>query len=331
MLWAAVVGKKLWKDMPDAHILRAVINEGAPSPRRENADCDPELERIVMKALASDLEQRYATAVELQEDLERFCETHGFADRPRELGRLVAEHFAETRANDRSRVERELSRVDRVVAIEPPDTGSGSQLASPAVEPQQLTASTRTVSVSTVNALPKAAAPRRRLLWGIPVVLAATGGLYLFGNHEQPEREKAAAEPAVIAAQAARPPASALAESTVRIELRSTPPTAQLFFDDQPLAGNPAVQVMPKDGAPHRARAELPGYRTATADLKASQDDIVSLSLDPLPKPRETTRAKGAPRPPAKSTPKVAGSVTGCAQPFYLDADGIKKIKPQCM
>lgn len=333
MLWAAATGKKLWKDVADAHILREVLNDGAPSPRRENPECDPELERIVMKALATNVEQRYATAVELQEDLERFCEARGFADRPRELGRLVAELFAQTRADDRSLVERELSRVQPAVALGGTDTGIGSRLALPALEPQQLTASTRTVSVSTVNEAAKAAPRRRRLLWAVPIGLTLATSVYVLGNREQPERDAAAAEPPVPASAASSvpAPASAPAEATVRIELRSTPSTAKLFLDDQPLLGNPSVRILPKDGSLHRVRAELPGHRTATVELRANQDDAVSLNLVPLPKAQGTARATGAPRPAVKSAPKVADGAAGCAQPFYLGADGIKKIKPQCM
>jgi hypothetical protein len=57
----------------------------------------------------------------------------------------------------------------------------------------------------------------------------------------------------------------------------------------------------------------------------------VSLNLMPLPKAQGAAPAKGAPRLAAKKAPKVADGAAGCAQPFYLGADGIKKIKPQCM
>ncbi len=59
ILWSAATGRKLWKDAPDVHIMRRVINGDVPTPQSVNQACDDELNRIVMKSLATDPDKRY--------------------------------------------------------------------------------------------------------------------------------------------------------------------------------------------------------------------------------------------------------------------------------
>jgi serine/threonine protein kinase len=77
MLWAAAAGRKLWKDYSYVQIVRLVLAGEIPSPRRVNPHCPEELERIVMKALAPNPDDRYQTAFELQMALEAFTEKGG--------------------------------------------------------------------------------------------------------------------------------------------------------------------------------------------------------------------------------------------------------------
>jgi serine/threonine protein kinase/WD40 repeat protein len=58
-------------------VLRRIANEDPPAPRRLNPSIPPELETIVLKALAKEPTERYVTAQELADDLHRFLE-----DRP---------------------------------------------------------------------------------------------------------------------------------------------------------------------------------------------------------------------------------------------------------
>ena len=73
LLWELTVGKRLFvsKGNPVA-LLGRIASEPAPPPSSVRDDYPEELERIVLKALALDRSQRYATAKELQVDLEEF-------------------------------------------------------------------------------------------------------------------------------------------------------------------------------------------------------------------------------------------------------------------
>ena len=61
--------------------------------------------------MQSDPEKRYSSALEMQTDLERFCEKHGYSVKQRDLGRLISEMFADSRAEFNENLERELAAV----------------------------------------------------------------------------------------------------------------------------------------------------------------------------------------------------------------------------
>jgi serine/threonine-protein kinase len=302
MLWAAATGQKLWRDLADVHILQGVMRNAIPSPRSVNPACEAELERIVMKALAP-VEARYSSALELHDDLERFCEAQGITDRPRELVRFMTELFAGDRAELSVRVEHELAL-----------TQAESALPNRSAPP------------------PKISETRRRWPWLVAAASAAALVVYqVFPRDQEAPRVAAAgvrAAPTVQQAADAKPP-------TVRIELRSTPAMAKWFVDDQPVQGDPAVGVLPRDGAAHRFREELPGHQPAFAELRATEDQILELSLVQAVTEQKRVR-RAAPRSvPSVASPgpaaPVAPKAVDCAQPFYIAADGIKKIKPACL
>jgi serine/threonine-protein kinase len=320
MLWAAAAGRNLWKDVTDANVLLDVMTGAVPTPQSVNPNCDDELNRIVMKAVASDPDSRYVSAFELQADLERYCDQAGMADRPRDLGRFVSALFASDRDDLKALVEQELST---------PSSGDGllrsasESRAMPVFvgEGRGVTSATRTISGSTVSAMPRVAGKRQRLPWIITGAVALFAAVYLL-----------AAAPETPIASEARPTAASLPEA--KIELRATPGNARLFLDGQALIGNPTLRGMPADGKLHLLRAELDGYQTATAEFSAQRNAVVELHLTPLPPP--PAPAKAPPRtvsPARKNAPikKSRPAGAGCAQPFFVDADGIKKVRPGCL
>jgi serine/threonine protein kinase/WD40 repeat protein len=66
-------------------LLQRVLHDEPPRPRRLNAEVPRDLETIVLKAIAKEPKQRYASAAELAEDLRRFL-----ADRPVKARRASA-------------------------------------------------------------------------------------------------------------------------------------------------------------------------------------------------------------------------------------------------
>jgi serine/threonine-protein kinase len=271
-----------------------------------------------MKAIASDPEDRYASAFELQADLERYCDQANMPDRPRELGRFVSTLFASDRDRLKARVEQELSTLASGVGFlrSAPESRSMPQLV---VEGQALTSATRTISGSTVSALPRVAGKRQRLPWIIAGAIGLFATVLLLGTREAPTASKAP---------------SAESTTEARIELRATPGNARLFLDGQSLVGNPTLRVMPADGKLHELRAELEGHQTASAEFSAQRNAVVELTLMPLPPPPAPAKAAQRPMSPARKIATVKKSrpaTARCAQPFFVDTDGIKKVRPGCL
>jgi serine/threonine protein kinase len=73
VLWETVTTQRLFKGDNDLATIQLIINSKPQPPRELRPECSPELERIILKALASEAEVRYQTAEELQLDLEELA------------------------------------------------------------------------------------------------------------------------------------------------------------------------------------------------------------------------------------------------------------------
>jgi serine/threonine-protein kinase len=74
--------------------IQRIINEPVGSPRDFRPDCPPALERIVDKALALDVEQRYATAADLEHALDDFAIEHRLKQSSSLLSAELKERFS---------------------------------------------------------------------------------------------------------------------------------------------------------------------------------------------------------------------------------------------
>jgi len=77
----------------DFELLRSIIELPAPLPSGRVPDYPPDLERVVMRALAKDAADRYPTAQAMQLDLEALVREHRFALSSVNIANLMAELF----------------------------------------------------------------------------------------------------------------------------------------------------------------------------------------------------------------------------------------------
>jgi serine/threonine-protein kinase len=335
ILWAAATGEKLWRTTPGVEIVRRVVGGDVPSPRSINPACDAELERIVMKALKSDPEERYASALALQEDLEAYCERNVGLARQKDVGAYVSALFADTKAKLKVATEREL----RLAANAPPPPPSNVHdtiidVRSPGAAD---------VGFQEPESEPGETAETSEKGWWIAAALLVTAALValaLRGRISEPagtvgeptKKLNASSQPLTTDA------AGAAARRTVSLELRAEPLSAQLKFDGVPLTGNPVTKVLPKGDFVHRLDATAPGYEPASKEIIAEQDAAVLLSLSPSPATksakRQAAKTHVVPSPPAipsvqPATPSPADA--RCEQPFYFNDQGIKAVRPECL
>ncbi|HET6344165.1 MAG TPA: serine/threonine-protein kinase, partial [Myxococcota bacterium] len=100
VLYEVTTGTRLFKRENELETLHAVIACNVKAPSSIVPGYDQELETIVLRALAYDADNRYATAGELEGDLERFLLNHGHPTSATHLAAYMQDLFAEKLADE---------------------------------------------------------------------------------------------------------------------------------------------------------------------------------------------------------------------------------------
>jgi serine/threonine protein kinase len=334
VLWEIAADRRIWHGRHDAVAMNAVLNEGVPPPRSVEPSVPPELNAICMRALARSPGDRYATAAELQAAVDGFLEVTGSKVTTKDVGKALAKVFAEKRAQTKEIIEAELKKSE-----EQPLTSSG-RFALPSTLVSLATSS----PTGSVDVAPPKAPRRRWLAVGAATALVAVAAAAVLLPSSRSRSPAAKAEPtanpssaseAEPAAPSASTAAGAVTERTVRLQVKTTPQDvpAALFLDEKRLDANPYSGTYAPDGERHVVRAEATGYAPASATVTLDNDVSLLLSLTKSSgrvvdrPPRTTTAAAPA---PASATPTVPAN-RNCNPPFYFDAQGIKRLKVECL
>jgi serine/threonine protein kinase/ABC-type branched-subunit amino acid transport system substrate-binding protein len=128
VLWELITGRRLWQGVAQTEILKRVVSGDVPSPKSIDPRVPAELDAICMKALATDRDQRPATAAELLNALELFAQRLPIV-LPRDVGSVVAQAFQEDRERIGKTIEARLAELPGQAALLPDlhfDVGTGS-------------------------------------------------------------------------------------------------------------------------------------------------------------------------------------------------------------
>ncbi len=98
ILWELLAGSRLVRGANEVDIILNVTREPAPRVVDRRPDIDPELESIAWRALQLDPEDRFASAREMAEALERWIARQGEPVGMSQLAEYMRRHFAEERA-----------------------------------------------------------------------------------------------------------------------------------------------------------------------------------------------------------------------------------------
>jgi len=334
MLWGAAAGEKLWKNVSDVTIMRRVLNGEIPSPRTLNPDVDDELERITMKALACAPADRYPTALELQADLDKLLERMGPPIKQKRIGAIVSELFQENRTAVRALIERQLSRAS-AADFQPVDMAVAGELVSTGTSSSSRSHEGTVAIAGAVSSDTATDRARRASRWPIVALLAvgAVAGLLFIRMRTSDDKATAAAPvPTVEPTPTVEAPKPL---PKIEMQFAATPADAKLFLDDEPLTGNPVTRSVTADGSSHRLRAEARGHVTQSTEVSWLKGERVALALE------KEARAGGR-RPVSAAQPKSTGTASNarkpgetpaanCDDPFVLDAQGIKRLKRECL
>jgi serine/threonine-protein kinase len=304
MLWEAAARQPIFQGVSDRDILNHVLNGEVPSPREFNPEVTPELERVCMKALALERDDRHANALELQADIERFIESFE-GSRPltgRDLGRFVAEHFADERATVRASIESRLA-----------DSSSAD-------------ASTHSAATFSTRAAPARSGVRTSLIGGgvlvaVVVLVAWTMGRTPDQAGTTPSSELAPASKTAVASLAvpaasstAGAPSVSAPSSSVHVRIAAVPRQAKITLDGVRLSANPYSANLPRSAERHEVEAAASGYAPVKKSFQLDADVDLTLTLVPL---------GTAPKPPATKKPS-------CNPPYVIDENGLKRYIPGC-
>ncbi len=89
VLFELVTGRHPFVAEANIDALMAILHDEPKRPTALRPDMPPELERILLRALEKDRDERYQSGREMQRDLERFIQTHAQVVSEADLGELV--------------------------------------------------------------------------------------------------------------------------------------------------------------------------------------------------------------------------------------------------
>jgi serine/threonine-protein kinase len=108
MLWEAIACRRMWDEMPDVTIVHELMYDRIPAIAATVPNVPPELTRIVDLALAPSPANRYATALDLNRDLEDYLARSGQRASARDVGEAIAAEFEADRQRVRTVIESQL-------------------------------------------------------------------------------------------------------------------------------------------------------------------------------------------------------------------------------
>jgi serine/threonine-protein kinase len=320
MLWHAATGRQLWKGSNEAQVMHRVAHGQIPWPSSVCPNVPWELERICLRAMSFEPDDRYGTAAEMQHDLRAFASELSADVTALEVAAFVSREFAAERERIRDRIEEQLKRTADAVggpatlltprSSLPPLHPSGSTsglvpLAMTAcdVGPSH-TGSTPRAHVSTRASRPPA---RRGFAWMLlaglltPAMLAvALWQLVWTDGSNGAAAVQSGSAPLPAATPTSIAPASSDAGGTrVPVQVSASPKEAIIHIDGQRYDSNPATALVERGAQQHEVRIEAPGYETRVLNVPGDKETMVEVDLKPVAVP--TTAGRGARRTRVKA------------------------------
>ncbi len=291
VLWEVLVGRRLLEPDNEAALIAKILSAPIDPPSKHVPDIPLGLDDVVMRGLERDPTLRFQTAQEMAIALEKAVA----AASAREVGRWV-ETFA---------AEELKKRAEQVAEIEssrfPVEQLRLQAATSAESQPTQVITRTTGARDAEMNASDRAVLPRPRSR--ILIGLLAAGVLLLVATlliQRWVDRPKADAASRATASSA-----------TAATDLSSTPAaSASGATSTSPAAPEPPAVSNASEPAAHATVGRGSAARPRPA--------VVS----------STTTAPGA---PSKTTDSKSAGENTCKPPYYLDSDGIRHVKPECL
>ena len=274
-------------------------------------DYPPELERIVLKALAKNLDLRYQTAEQLEHDLDRFLSGNGrlITDRDiadlvsRTLGSVVARRTEDLRqavevsSHPRKTIPAGPKRVARPATSLAQTEAAQSNLDAGVSSTDPFNDFAATPKAAWESGKPRAKQTERKfslagpLAYGLAGTVVVAVALFVFS---QSRSLTAAGAPTSAMSASNQPPGE------VEMRIRAEPREATLTLDDGTTAQGLLVITRDRGSKAQTVTASLIGYTSTRREI--SFDRSRELEIDLAPEPAESKPATLPPTNPANRT-----------------------------
>lgn len=271
LLFELTTGRRLFRGATEFNTLRMIVEEEYPRPTQIREGYPPDLEEIVMRALARKREERYQSSRELQADLEEFIRQHRIPASTLNLSKFLEEIFEEKLATQRDA----LAEGKRLADIIAEEESRAPEL--PSDELVEIDAEGRPISDS-VPAQPgpstgtfleeKRSSGGRRIAMAIValILVMGVGGAVVFFSRNGETNNVAT-------------------DVLGRIEVATNPEGAKIALDGQETEfTTPHVFEELRAGKTYQVKLSLEGYRHELREVKLTAshpNERVSLELRP--------------------------------------------------
>ena len=319
MLWEALAGRRMWQGHSENTIVRALVTGQLPKLKDVASGYPEFFYDIVNRATAFESTERFATALEMQLEVERILGDLGEPVHPRELSAFMQAEFGEHRR------QREIA-IEAAIRLSVPP-------ASLATVPELLTSHSAQTEVSrSATITGQTRAPKRKTFFftvAFIIALVSLGAFFVLKKHRQ--------RPAPVAQSVA---SQRILRELVHFAVESNPPGASVWLDGTQVGVTPWVADIPSKKEPWTLELKAENFDTVTKTVLPTSDFAAEITLEPSQPAAQNThddtervihskhvKAVTSPKPPAASP--GAGSAN-CTPPYTLSSDGIRTYKAEC-
>jgi serine/threonine-protein kinase len=340
VLWEMLAGKRLMAAESTARTLVRLLKEPIPRVTELVDGIDPELDRIVARALQRDPEARYQTAGEMRNALDRYLVESRHFVRHEDIGRMVGELFHDARASMRHAIGEQLALSPEFPQSGTMPIGSETLMASQApqsvepIHPASVSGVSVSRTLSSFRGIPPpstgivAAAPPAKASSRLPsAVMGALVAILLVVALAIIERARMAPQgtpatdsaplsaPAPIATRASTSVPTPTIEAAPPEVLRGDPaPASPAAVAPAPQSATRPVQTYgvsrPVRAQPAEPRPSSPASRSGAPAVATSPPPETTAAPPAPTPPAETTVARAPPTPPASSASPATSAPT---------------------
>lgn len=293
VLWEALTSRRLFAGQDVAETLGRIASGKVEAPSKFRPEISPELDAVVLRALASEMNERFPTALAFAEAIEGAVRVAS----AREIGAWVDANAA-LGLGERSQRLSEVESSSHIVAKQVVSSAPVSARTSVPAEVSDLsTARTLIVAPGRRSALPKV----------LGFAAAGLGGAVLVLLIVLLMRPGAAQSDGTTEPSAASPQANAERRQQHSVDETPAPP--------QQVPAAPAASAEP----------------VASAQPVASAEPLPAMEAEPRAEPAKKPATAVKPRVTPPPAPKPAKPKVNCNPPYSIDAQGIKRVKPECL